>query len=110
MLNGKVYTTWNRVSQALQHIPGSWDGFEEREGDLDVCLVPLHSPATDQPIPGWLEVEVRNLYGQFDTCYFDAQGRGTNIKDWLPPELHPIAPGREGIAIPVTALGFIQPG
>lgn len=109
MVNGAVYTSWNKVAHALKHVPGNWDGFEELEEDTDVLLTALESPVTDQPILGWLEVEVRDSYGQFDTCYFDAQGRGTSIRDWLPPELHPIAPTREGIAVPVAVLAYIPP-
>lgn len=109
MLHGAVYTTWNKVAQALRHVPGGWDGFEEQEEDVDVLLTALESPVTEDPILGWLEVEVRNSYGQFDTCYSDAQGRATNIQDWMPPELRPIAPKREGIAVPVAVLAYIPP-
>lgn len=109
MLHGTVYTTWNKVAQALEHIAGNWDGFEKQEEDVDVLLTSLYSPVTDQPIMGWLEVEARNSYGQFDTCYYDAQDRATTIQDWMPPELHPIAPKREGIAVPVAVLGYITP-
>ena len=104
-----VYTTWNAVARAVQHLPGNWDGLEEREEDLDVCLVALHSPVNDQPILGWLEMETRTKYGGFDTAYFDSQGRGTTIPDWLPPEVQALAPKREGIAVPVEVLGYILP-
>jgi len=109
MLHGAVYTTWNKVAQALRHVPGGWDGFEEQEQDIEVFLSALESPITGDPIPGWLEVQVKTPHGGFDTCYFDAQGRATHIRDWVPPELHKIAPNREGIAVPVEVLGYIPP-
>lgn len=108
MLNGAVHTTWNAVAQALQHLPGNWDGFDEQEEDIPVVLEALHSPLTDQPILGWLEVLIRGRSG-FDSCHTLPDGRGTRIKDWLPPELHPLAPDREGVAVPVEILGYISP-
>jgi len=109
MLSGVVYTTWNVVARALKRLPGNWDGFEEQEEDIDVRLTALESDITDDPVLGWLEVEVRNSYGKFDTCYTDAQGRATNIRDWLPEQLRPLAGDREGIAVPVEVLGYIEP-
>jgi len=109
MIHGAVYTTWNKVARALRYIPGGWDGFEEQEEDKDVLLIALESPVTEDPILGWLEVQVRTSHGGFDTCYFDAQGRATRIVDWLPPQLRPIAGDREGIAVPVEVLGYIPP-
>ncbi|MGB9661358.1 MAG: hypothetical protein ACPL5F_04985 [Moorellaceae bacterium] len=76
---------------------------------MDVLLTALESPVTGDPILGWLEVQVRTSDGGFDICYFDAQGRATHIRNWVPRELYPIAPDREGIAVPVAVLGYIAP-
>jgi hypothetical protein len=108
MLNGAVHTTWNAVARALRNLPGWWDGFEEQEEDVSVVLEALQSPVTEQFIPGWLEVLIRGRSG-FDSVQTLPDGRGTVIKDWLPPELHPMAPDREGIAVPVEVLGYISP-
>lgn len=108
MLHSAVHTTWNAVAQALRGLPGNWDGFEPQEEDFPVVLEALHSPLTDQPVMGWLEVLVRGRSG-FDAVQSLPDGRGTVVKDWLPPELHPLAPDREGVAVPVDVLGYIAP-
>jgi|YNPMSStandDraft_1061717.scaffolds.fasta_scaffold67471_1 hypothetical protein len=87
-----VYTTWNTLRRVLEELPGNWEGFDYLKEDVEVCLVPL--------CPGWLEVLVKNHYGTFDFCYYDAQGDPTALRDWV---LNEDMQG-EGIAVPESVV------
>lgn len=84
-------------------------GDSEEAEDEEVCLAGLQSPLTEQPILGWLEVQIRNNHGNWESVQTLPDGRSTAIKDWLPPELHPLAPDQHGVAVPVEVLGYINP-
>ena len=105
-MNGEIITTWNTVARALQQLDGDWDGFEELEEDIPVLLVPLG--CGDR----WYEVEVKNRYGSWDTCYYDAQGRATSLGDWIPREVMEEEEiwDREGIAVPKEVVDILREG
>lgn len=104
-----VYTTWNAVVRAVENLPGNWDGLTEQEDDQEVMLTGLESPVTEQHILGWLELLVRNDYGQWESVQILPDGRSVTLQDWLPPELGQLAANRHGIAIPTEALAYIIP-
>lgn len=98
-----VYTTWNQMVAALSQI-GFFPGLVGGREDVPVRLVPLLTFEGKQ-IPGWLEVEMEGINGEYGPCLFDALGYLRTLADWipdLPPDLN-----REGIAVPEAILQYL---
>lgn len=115
------YTTWNRLSEAIENLPDNYEGLNyQLKEDIQVRLIPIRDE-NDEIIPDWLEVEIQNEYGNYDTIYYvptrnnaDEDGYfsyswgSTGIHDWIPEELHERVYNREGVAVHIDVLDYLK--